>query len=210
MRVRFGGWQDWLWLLLAALLFLGALLLPLSAAFALTEEETQLQEAYASGQIIRLHILAHSDRPYDQAVKLAVRDTLIESFGNLLAEAGEQGFDEVYDTLTKTLPAVQAVAQSRARELGFEGPVQAEAGILFLPEKTYGRITLPAGNYRALRISLGDAAGRNWWCVLYPRLCLALAGQEEETPAASPVFQWHTSRIFSQWLLFGQKAANML
>ena len=65
MRVRFGEWLDWLWLLLAALLFLGALLLPLSTAFALTEEEAQLQQAYDSGQIIRLHVLAHSDQPRD-------------------------------------------------------------------------------------------------------------------------------------------------
>lgn len=210
MRARLDRWLDWLWLFLAALLFLGALLLPLSTAFALTEEEARLQEAYDSGQIIRLHVLAHSDQPRDQAIKLAVRDALIDAFGDLLAEAGEQGFDAVYDALVENLPAMQAVAQARARELGFEGLVRAEAGVLFLPEKAYGQVTLPAGRYRALRVSLGSAQGQNWWCVLYPRLCLALAGQDEETPEIPPAFQWHTSRIFSQWLLFGQKGANML
>lgn len=209
MRARFGEWADWLWLLVAAVLFLGALLLPLSSAFALSEEEAQLQQAYASGQIIRLHVLAHSDQPRDQAVKLAVRDALIDAFGDLLVDAADQGFDAVYDALLENLPAMQAVAQARARELGFDGPVRAEAGVLFLPEKAYGQVILPAGRYRALRVSLGDAKGQNWWCVLYPRLCLALAGEAEETQAP-PVFQWHTSRIFAQWLLFGQEGANML
>lgn len=210
MRVRFGEWADWLWLLVAALLFLGALLLPLSSAFALSEEEAQLQDAYDSGQIIRLHVLAHSDQPRDQAVKLAVRDALIDAFGKSLANAADRGFDAAYNALLENLPAMQAVAEMRAREMGFDGPVRAEAGVLFLPEKTYGQVTLPAGRYRALRVSLGDAKGQNWWCVLYPRLCLALAGQPEESPEIPPSFQWQTSRIFSKWLLFGQESANML
>lgn len=198
MRARFGGWKDWLWLIVSALLFLSALILPISAAFALTEEETQLQSAYESGTLIRLHILADSDDPRDQALKLAVRDTILDAFGALLTEAAGDG--SLYETLLQNVPAMQAVAESRVQELGCDESVQAEAGILFLPKKTYGRVTLPAGKYRALRITLGSGQGRNWWCVLYPRLCLALS---ENEPTDEPGFTWQTPRIFHEWMLFG-------
>ncbi len=198
MRARFGGWKDWLWLLLAALLFLSALILPLSAAFALTEEEIQLQSAYESGALIRLHILADSDDPRDQALKLAVRDTILDAFGALLTDAAGTG--SLYETLLENVPAMQAVARSRVRELGSNQSVQAEAGVLFVPEKTYGRVTLPAGTDRALRITLGGGQGRNWWCVLYPRLCLALS---ENEPKKEPGFTWQMPRIFHEWMLFG-------
>ena len=195
------GWRNWLWLLAAAVLFLSALFLPLSSALAeeWTPEEKQLLQAFQKGEIIRLHVLAHSDSAYDQGVKMAVRDALLNAFGAALAVSADDGFQAACDFLIHNLSLFERVAQAKACELGFQGTVKAETGLMELPEKTYGSVTLPKGEYRALRITLGSGKGQNWWCVLFPRLCLNFAGETASPPSAKPV--WHSRRIFANWLL---------
>jgi len=196
-----GGWKDWLWLIAAAALFLSALFVPLSAALAdtLNDEEIRLLNAFENGEIIRLHVIAHSDSPYDQSVKLAVRDAILDAFGPVLANASAHSFQTACEFLTRNLSLFETVAKASASEMGFQGTVQAEAGMLELPERTYGHVTLPKGEYQALRITLGSGEGRNWWCVLFPQLCLKIA-QEPIQPALSPV--WHSRQILSNWLLY--------
>lgn len=186
-------WVDIGLMVLAAAVFALWLFLPL-AALAVTDEEAQLQDAYRTGRIIRLHVVAHSDTPADQQLKLAVRDAVIARFGQMLSTIGQQDFVSANDLLRKNLIQIQHTAESCARRHGFAGDVRAEAGLMHLPEKRYGSVTLPAGEYHALRITIGEGKGQNWWCVLYPQLCLAL-GQED-----SAEMTWHSRRIWRQWL----------
>lgn len=182
-----------------AALFL-ALVLPLAAlAQPLTADEQRLMEAFRRGDIIRLHIPANSNSPEDQRVKLAVRDAVIDRFGGMLKTAGAESPEEVCAFLEAHLEDIRLCAENTARAAGYSGPVTAEFGLLHLPEKTYGRVTLPAGEYRGLRITLGTGEGQNWWCVLYPELCLTLLTGEDET---KPALSFDSLRILKNWLLF--------
>ena len=156
------------------------------------EEEAALLAAHQRGEVIRLHILADSDLPEAQRVKLCVRDAVLEAFGALLSSP--QSADEAYRLLTANAEAMREVAEACARENGFYGEVGAEVGLLELPEKRYGGVTLPRGEYRALRITLGSGEGQNWWCVLFPKLCLAVAEDGE-----GPGVTWNALRILRCW-----------
>ncbi len=126
-----------------------------------------------SGSLVRLHILANSDSAEDQSLKLKVRD-------RLLSEAGEKP-ELLQDE------EIHRICQSEIQKNGFDYPVSVERGTFFFPRKSYQNLTLPAGNYRAVRIRIGDGGGKNWWCVMYPPLCFTgeLADeQREETLAA--------------------------
>lgn len=182
-----------------------------SAAQEYTIEEDRLRAAYESGALIRLHILAEDDSPDAQRIKLEVRDAVLLAFE---AELSGDDADTLYERLQGNVEIIRLVAEQKARELGFKGSVTAEVGALELPEKAYGSVVLPQGEYRALRITLGKGEGRNWWCVLYPSLCLAVANDEPwKTPAqeeqaeaaASPTVVWDSKKIMEQWLLWPGK-----
>jgi len=198
-----GGVKEWLLIVAGAMLLLAALFLPLRYALAeaLTADEKQLLNAWQNGEVIRIHVIANSDSPQDQAVKLKVRDALIEAFGQLLAEAGAKNSEAAYHALAQNAAHMQRIAQECARKNGFEGSVLAECGTLHLPQKQYGSVVLPEGEYRALRIRLGEGKGQNWWCVLYPQLCLSLS--ETNEPSDSGLL-WSSERIFQHWLLLGK------
>lgn len=179
-----------------------------SAAQEYTVEEERLRAAYESGALIRLHILAEDDSPQAQRIKLEVRDAVLAAFE---AELSGDNANTLYERLQGNVEIIRLVAEQKARELGFEGSVTAEVGVLELPEKAYGSVVLPQGEYRALRITLGQGEGRNWWCVLYPSLCLSVANDEPwQTPAqeepietaASPTVVWDSEKIMEQWLLW--------
>ena len=197
-RIR-NDWKDSALLILAVIVFLLALLLPAAYATAdvLSAEETQLLEAYESGEMIRLHVIANSNTPEDQQIKYAVRDALIREYGELLRTFPTNS-DESYQILRHNAAAMQQTACRTASSMGFEGLVSTEIGLLTLPAKSYGNVFLPAGRYRALRITIGSGEGENWWCVLYPQLCLALAGADEPDEQV----KWNSARIFANWLPF--------
>lgn len=199
-----GLWPEAALALICAAAFLAALLFPLAAlATPYTPEERTLLDAYASGQIIRLHVLADGDDPESQRVKLCVRDALIEAFGDALLSASQDDADAVYEALLENVSLMEAVAEECARANGFEGSVTAEVGVMALPQKAYGHVVLPEGAYRALRVTLGSGAGRNWWCVLFPQLCLAVSSDSGEVaPSDMPDLTWDAKRIFSKWLIF--------
>lgn len=202
-------WTEAALLLAAIAAFLLALILPLTLAAAerpaWSQEEAQLWEAYLSGDLIRLHVLADSDAPEDQRIKLKVRDALLEAFGEQLYSSGETDGDAVYTALLEHVGEMLQVAQASARQEGFAGDVQAEAGILHLPEKRYGNVVLPEGDYRGLRITLGSGEGKNWWCVLFPQLCLAVSSEGEiEARSMEAPFHWESERVLKNWLLLPQ------
>lgn len=203
---------------LTAICLLMLLFLPASATAQVstfTPEEQTLLDAYESGNIIRLHILADSDDTEAQRIKLAVRDAVLKAFGEKLAVAANASCAQVYALLASQADEMRCVAEECAKAEGFTGSVSAEVGRMTLPAKNYGNITLPSGEYQALRITLGSGRGQNWWCVLFPQLCLAAASDEPwqtpltaddapsaSTPSGKPEIIWDTKRILNLWSLF--------
>lgn len=123
-------------------------------------------------EVLRLHVLANSDDPTDQSVKLRVRDAVLPIFASAQSYEDARAFllahgKEIYDT------AMDVLAQC-----GAEYGIQLTLGTEFFPDRTYGDTFYPAGNYDALCIRLGAAEGQNWWCVLFPPLCIVTENGE--------------------------------
>lgn len=136
------------------------------------------------GKVLRLHILANSDSGYDQNLKLAVRDELLRS-GIL---DGAENLSEAEKLAQERMPEITAVAEKTLRKKGCPYKVTAELADVDFGERVYGDITMPAGRYRALRIKIGKAQGHNWWCVMYPPLCLPAACDVEDNKEAEDEF----------------------
>ncbi len=126
-------------------------------------------------QTLRLHVLANSDAPADQQVKLQVRDALLKECETLFAQTDSLAGAEA--AARRALPALQRTAENVVRRAGYTYPVDVELANAWFDTRTYGDYTLPAGQYRALRVQLGEADGQNWWCCLFPPLCVAAATQ---------------------------------
>ncbi|MDE7137132.1 MAG: stage II sporulation protein R, partial [Ruminococcus sp.] len=136
------------------------------------------------GSVLRLHILAESDSEYDQNLKIKVRDRLLESDIFSCAES----LDEAEKLAEEKIPEIVDIAEQTLRENGCYVSVTAELVNMDFDERVYGNITMPSGNYRALRIKIGSAKGHNWWCVMYPPLCIPSACEIEENEDAEEVF----------------------
>ena len=122
---------------------------------------------------VRLHILANSDSEEDQALKLKVRDAVLAA-----SEDWPQTADTAEEALAlaeSRLTEIQAVARHIILAEGYDYPVTAEVCRMYFTTRQYDTLTLPAGMYDAVRISIGDGAGQNWWCVMYPPLCVGAA-----------------------------------
>lgn len=137
-----------------------------------------------SGKVLRFHVLANSDRDADQQIKLAVRDEVLRWLEIQLAEAGyedketgskysakQMELEGVEKQIEKLLPKIEQTSERILKRAGFTYGARAELKEVYFPKRTYGNYTFPEGNYKALRILLGEAGGENWWCVLFPKLC---------------------------------------
>lgn len=140
---------------------------------------------------LRLHILANSDSEEDQALKLAVRDAILAEAGGLFA-AG-QTKQEALDAARQSLPMLRAIAEETLRAHGCTDTVSVRLEELYFDTREYDDFTLPAGRYDAVRIEIGAHEGKNWFCVLFPPLCLPAASDEgalgEDAPAYSEAEQ---------------------
>ena len=126
--------------------------------------------------VVRLHILAHSDAADDQALKLAVRDAVTAASAGLLD--GVTDTQAALQTAEAALPRLVDVAQQTVYACGYDYPVSAELCRMYFETRTYGEgetVTLPAGLYDAVRFTIGQGRGKNWWCVVFPPLCVAAA-----------------------------------
>lgn len=142
--------------------------------------------------IIRLHIIANSDSEEDQDLKLKVRNQVLSKVQNHLTDCFAQqmirsGQDQLDDEtrieITRTyiqehLDEIEDWAADAMKAERKEYPVEAELGVAWIPEKVYDNIHFPAGNYEALNITIGEGKGQNWWCVIFPPLCLIDCGEE--------------------------------
>lgn len=122
---------------------------------------------------LRLHIVANSDSAWDQALKLRVRDSMLQEVSVLFEKVPDQA--QAMQTARRQLPRLQAAAERAVRENGSRQQVRVRLVRMRFPTTHYEGFSLPAGEYDALRIELGKAAGHNWFCVLYPGLCLPSA-----------------------------------
>jgi stage II sporulation protein R len=139
-------------------------------------------------QSIRLRILANSDTPQDQQLKRQVRDRVIESVKGWAGEA--KNLSEARIVIHNHLPELQKIVDQTIKEKGFTYPAHVELRPTDFPTKMYGTQVFPAGQYEAVRITIGNAEGKNWWCVLFPPLCFVdiangdTASQEKQEQAA--------------------------
>ena len=131
---------------------------------------------------IRLRILADSDAPADQALKRRVRDAVIASMNSWVT--GPQTIEEARETIREKLPEIEKLAADMAADAGFDYAVKAELGLVPFPTKVYDGKLYPAGDYEALRITIGRGLGQNWWCVLFPPLCFVDVATGESPSAA--------------------------
>lgn len=136
------------------------------------------QNAFNTRNLIRLHVVANSDSREDQALKLEVRDAVLARAKDLLDSVETK--EEAWRVLLEDAGELEAAASERIRAVGKSYGARVEMGTFPFPERTYGSITVPRGDYDAVRVVLGEGKGRNWWCVLFPPLCFIQVNKDRE------------------------------
>ena len=129
-------------------------------------------------RVVRLHVLAHSDSAEDQALKLQVRDAIVTASAGMLD--GAENASEALALAREHLPAIEAVAQETVYTAGYDYAVTAEVVEMYFTTRQYEQVTLPAGLYEAVRITIGEGGGKNWWCVVFPPMCVSAATQKQQ------------------------------
>lgn len=140
-------------------------------------------QVLSNEDFIRFHVVANSNSPEDQELKLLVRDELLKCINEGLAAetmaiAGSEqskvalDIDRSKEFIEENLTELEKEARVILSREGFNYPVKANLDVAWIPQKTYGNLTFPAGNYNALTVTIGEGQGENWWCVLFPPLCL--------------------------------------
>ena len=150
-----------LFLFILPLLFIYTLICSISYVNAIS---TDLQK-----NVFRLHVIANSDSEDDQNLKLKVRDNVIKYMNTLCSKTTSK--EEAIEIANAHLNEFKKIALSTIKENGYNYDVDISIDNVFFPTKTYGDISLPEGYYDALRIKIGKAEGKNWWCVMFPPLC---------------------------------------
>jgi stage II sporulation protein R len=130
------------------------------------------------GEVLRLHVLANSDSPEDQALKLCVRDALLRAGGTLFD--GSADIANVREKLAQNRALLQAAGEAVIRGSGKAYSLSVFVTDEYFATRSYGDVTLPAGRYTAVKAVIGEGAGQNWWCVMFPPLCLPAAEAEPE------------------------------
>lgn len=132
--------------------------------------------------VVRLHVLANSDSEEDQALKLRVRDAVLDATSPLVKECTSQ--EEAVEILSAHIPDLESAAAAVIRQEGYDYPVTVLLGEEEYPTRTYESCAFPAGTYVSLRVCIGNAEGQNWWCCLFPPLCLSAATAKEDNEDA--------------------------
>ena len=137
-------------------------------------------------ELLRLHVVAASDSEEDQTIKLRVRDAVIESISEDLAKIRDMDLAKAY--IEENLPKIQQAANDTLKALGCDDTAVATLKEEVFDTRYYDTFTLPAGIYEALRITIGEGQGKNWWCVVFPTLCVPATSEGFEDVAASAGF----------------------
>ncbi len=136
-----------------------------------------------AGELIRLHVIANSDSDSDQNAKLKVRDNVLAILTPQLE--GVRNLDEAEAVIDKTIPQLSEAAVQSLQESGKYYKADAKLCVESYPTRNYDGFSLPAGDYVSLQIILGEGKGQNWWCVVFPPLCMASV-EDEDTFSALP------------------------
>lgn len=158
----------------ASKMFIKSLLCAFIIYTALTMTEFDAQSREISNEVLRLHIIANSDSARDQQIKLLVRDKVQSMCKDLYPEGCTK--KQARSILENKLPELVQAACETLREQNCDLPVHGEIVNMYFTNRVYDDITLPAGNYDALRLTIGNGEGHNWWCVMFPPICIAASG----------------------------------
>lgn len=146
------------------ILFLLSIFVILSAMSYVNAVSSNISDA-----VFRLHVIANSDSNYDQELKYKVRDKLLQYMNSISVNCNSK--EEVIKLAQSQLDKLYDIAKQEILNNGYSYDVKIKIGNFDFPTKQYGDISLPAGNYDALRVEIGNASGQNWWCVMFPPLC---------------------------------------
>lgn len=144
----------------------------IASVFAFLPFERQCRDI--SDEVLRIHILADSDSEYDQSLKLKVRDGILEYTEDLYSNASSK--EQAVEITRKNLNGIISAAKNVLKDNGSDKEVNAEICQMNFNTRYYDDITMPSGSYTALRVTIGSGKGKNWWCVMYPSLCLYTSG----------------------------------
>ena len=136
--------------------------------------------------LIRLHVVGASDSEHDQRVKLQVKDAVISYLQETVEYSADVQIAE--ENIRNLLPELEAVANATLAEAGFSQSATVCLDMEEFPQRQYETFSLPAGVYRSLRVTIGQGQGKNWWCVVFPTLCLPATSQGFEDTAVSAGF----------------------
>lgn len=147
----------------------------------------QAETAFNQSNLIRLHILANSNSPVDQDLKLVVRNAVLVAVDDLFSGVLEK--KQARELIEANWDSIKETALYTIAQQGFDYDVSLQLGNFAFPDRSYAGLTLPSGDYEALRIIIGEGKGDNWWCVLFPPLCFV---NLEEEPNEDAVIQLAT------------------
>ena len=163
----------------AGRLVLKSVLCGFIVCFAISMTGFDAQSKETSDDVFRLHILANSDSEKDQDLKQSVRKVVQEMCYNIYD--GAKNRDDAERIIAGKLPEIVEAAQEEVYRLGFDYPVRGEiVKDMYFTNRVYDNITLPAGDYDALRLTIGSGEGHNWWCVMFPPICISAADNDAD------------------------------
>lgn len=167
-------------------------------------EEKRLGEYFTQHDLLRLHVIPNSNSDLDQNLKLTVRDAILATYWPSLITA--RSSEEAKNILRSLLPDIEKTARQTLLQNGSSQSVRVEMGTFWFPDKQTGGMIVPAGQYKAVRIVLGKGEGDNWWCVMFPPLCITTTASDgwQATPMHEPVvvnqsFAGHVGNSESAW-----------
>lgn len=180
----------------------------------LVEAKVEKTQEKLAEEVLRFHVLANSDSKEDQRLKMKVKEEILAYLKQKLPNA--KSVKEAKKWTGSHEKDLERVADRTIREEGYSYSVKAELTESYFPQKTYGDVTFPAGEYEALRIKIGKAKGHNWWCVLYPNLCFvdatnAVVPKKSKQKLKSVLDEEEyemvtaTSKFKIKWFFFGSK-----
>ncbi len=185
----------------------------LIVVLALTAMQIDISRQIDTDTLIRIHVLGNSNSEADQALKLKVKDAVVAYLAPQLEHS--QSLDESRTIIQDNMTAITQIANETLAAHHSTDTVTLQYGHFDFPVKYYGSFSLPAGNYEALRILIGEAQGRNWWCVLFPPLCFTdsnvqtdttkentdISGKyTADTPEQKIIIKWRTKELIEKWM----------
>ena len=132
--------------------------------------------------VVRLHVLANSDSEEDQSLKLKVRDAILAYTSPKVIDSASR--EEAIEILQNELDEIEKIAEQVVKEQGYDYGVEVTLTLEDYPTRNYESMSFPSGQYVSLRVLIGEAKGQNWWCVLFPPLCLSAASENAENEEA--------------------------